>query len=203
MESGEQPPVEAPPQQERRLALPAWVPAAIGLTLVALATMAVYTGFRTQVRPQDRSLTLRPFDTSEGLYPEETGGSPGAPGPGSSRVSPEDELPAPEPLERARPGGLAITGDAEGLVGRRSLSARRGVVFRIEPPDAMVWVSDVAVGSARQFASADQAYEFPEEGVFRIRITAPGHAELDLEVSADRNAKLELAEVTAKLPQLR
>lgn len=203
-EPGQQAPDTPPPQEERRLALPAWVPAAIGLTLVLLAAMAVYTGFRTQVRPPERVDGLTPFSASDGLYPEESGGSPGAPGPGGSRVSPEGEVPAPEPLgEEGGTAGIAIEGDATGLVGKQSLTARRGLVFDVQPPDAVIWVNNVAVGAARQFASVDQAYEFAEEGVFTIRITAPGHAEMEIDVSADHGADQELAEVSVKLPPIR
>jgi hypothetical protein len=202
-EPGQQAPEASAPQEERRLALPAWVPAAIGLTLVLLAAMAVYTGFRTQVRPLERSRSLAPFAETDGLYPEESGGSPGAPGPGGSRVTPEGEVPTPEPLGGGDNAGLAIEGDATGLVGRRSLAARRGVVFDVDPPDAVIWVNDVAVGAARQFASVDQAYEFAEEGVFTIRVTAPRRAEIELEVSADHGAEEEIARITIKLPPSR
>jgi hypothetical protein len=190
-------------QEERRLELPMWVPAAIGMTLVALAAMAVYTGFHTRVRPVESTGAVSPFTESDGLYPEDSGGPPGAPGPGGSRVSPDGEVPLPESLETAAEPGLSITGNATGVRGQMTIVVRRGLVFDVKPADAVIYVNDVAVGSARQFASADQAYEFAEEGQFSVRIAAPGYDEAELEVSAGAEAAEEIVEVSLHLKPAR
>lgn len=202
MSDGEsQQPEPAPPQEERRLELPSWVPAAIGLTLVLLAAMAVYTGFRTQVRPhgQETAAEVSPFTEADGFFLEESGGPPGAPGPGGSRVTAEEDVPSPgSPSER---GGatLAISGDAEGVTGRKSIAVRRGLVFDVTPSEAVVYVNDVAVGSVRQFDSPESAYEFAEEGVFSVKVSAPGYAEVELIVDAGPDEAEETAVVQLRL----
>lgn len=206
MSDNEQQPVEvASPPDERRLELPAWVPAAIGLTLVLLAAMAVWTGFRTQVRPHEEqpSAEVSPFTEADGLFLEESGGPPGAPGPGASRVSPEGDVPAPGPLGEARREGLAISGDAGGVSGKKNIAVRRGLVFDVTPLDAVVYVNDVVVGSVRQFDSPESAYEFAEEGVFSVKISSPGYDEVELVVSAGPDETEETAEVTLRLEPVR
>lgn len=192
-----------PPEEERRLELPGWVPAAIGLTLVLLAAMAVYTGFRTQVRPQERTDAVSPFTEADGLFPEESGGPPGAPGPGGSRVSSEEDIPAPASIGEADEPALAISGDATGVDGRTSLAVRRGLVFDVEPGEAVVYVNDVAVGAVRQFDSPDSAYEFAEEGVFSVKVALPGYSEVELVVTAGPDAAEETATVSLRLERAR
>jgi hypothetical protein len=206
LSDNEQQPSEAAPQpEERRLELPAWVPAAIGLTLILLAAMAVWTGFRTQVRPHEEqpAAEVTPFTETDGLFLEESGGPPGAPGPGASRVRPEGDVPAPGPLGEARTEGLAISGDADGVSGRKTLAVRRGLVFDVTPADAVVYVNDVAVGSVRQFDSPESAYEFADEGVFSVKVTAPGFAEVELVVTAGPDEAAETAVVTLRLEKSR
>lgn len=177
-----------PPAEERRLELPAWVPAAIGLTLVALAGMAAYTGFRTRVKPPVNVGVATPFDQTDGLFIEDGGGPPGSPGPGASKVRPDSDVPSAE-----APQGLS-----EPVV-----SARRGVMLVVQPPDATIYVNDVEVGNARQFSSPEDAYEFPEEGVFTLRITAPGRDEAVVMISADPEAHEEVAEIELTLAKSR
>ncbi len=180
-------------REERQLALPAWVPAAIGLTLVALAAMAVYTGFRTRVKPPERATEVgAPFTEVDGLYPEDSGGPPGAPEPGASRVRPGSEVPAPGPSD-----------DEKVEASRVGIAASRGIVFDVQPSDAVIYVNDVEVGSARQFAAAEDAYEFAEEGAFLVRIAAAGHEEFEVVVLADRDAAKEIAEVSVQLEPAR
>lgn len=194
-----------PPPEERRLELPGWVPAAIGLTLVLLASMAVYTGFSTRVRPQpatESPADVSPFSMDEGIFIEEAGGAPGAPGPGDSRVTPEGDVPVTGSApEDGSP--MSISGDGASVSGRMSLAVRRGLVFDVTPEDAALYVNDVAVGTARQFSSTETAYEFSEAGVFSVKIAAPGHAEVELVVNAGPDAPEETAVVALRLSPVR
>ena len=108
-------------------------------------------------------------------------------------------MPGPGSLTEGETPRLAIEGDASGVTGRVTLSVRRGLVFDVDPSDATIFVNDVAVGSARQFNSPDEAYEFAEEGLFTVRLAAPGYDEAELLVSADRDAQEEIAEVSMRL----
>lgn len=189
-------PVEMP---ERQLALPFWVPILIGLTLVALAAMAVYTGLRTQVKPAGREVsTLPAMDTSWRL-PDDAGGPPGAPEPGGSRVVSAHELPEPGPIVDEKLPRYSIAGDAGGVSGLVRFAVRRGIVFDVEPRDAVIYVNDTAVGEVQQFESSDQVYEFAEQGTFTVRVVAPGYVEAEFIVTAADDARDEVAEITTSL----
>src|SRR5438105_15938858 len=86
----------APPDEtaEETPVMPRWVPAVIGLVLVAMAALAVYTGLRY------RNPTLANGIIRSRRAPRTTngGGPPGEPGPGASLVLPGesgDNAPSP------------------------------------------------------------------------------------------------------------
>jgi hypothetical protein len=58
-------------------------------------------------------------------------------------------------------------------------------------------VNDIAVGQARQFSH--DAYEFAQPGSYTVRIDAPGYGEKSLVVTADEQAKAEVARITVTL----
>jgi hypothetical protein len=158
--------------------LPRWVPTLIGIVLVVMAGLAVYTGIRF------RNPTLANGIIKNRRPPRMTGGGPpGEPEPGASLVFPENSPTA---------GGPAVAGAIQ-------MSARRGLITNVMPEDAMVYVNGVAIGEARQFNTVDKVYDFPAEGAYTVRIVAPGFKEAQFVVTASENAKLEIARIDARL----
>jgi hypothetical protein len=177
--------------------LPPWVPVMIGVVLVALAGLAVYTGLRSRAAPDERISTRRP---SGG--PVERGGAPGEPQAGASRVlhgEGGESIPLPAPTDTGNLARVAITGDRGGVSSTVRYAARRGAMFSIEPADATVFVNDHQIGPANQFSSPDQAYEFPEEGKFTVRLMAPGFRDETLIITADPLAEDEVVRVVRKM----
>src|SRR5260370_17651490 len=92
----EQPLVPSEPLREPvasdQTRLPRWVPALIGVVLVVMAALAVYTGIRF------RNPTLANGIIKNRRPPRMTGvGPPGEPEPGASLVFPENSPTAPAP----------------------------------------------------------------------------------------------------------
>lgn len=183
----EQPPDTAPPPgeppRERHAppdqpALPGWVPTLIGVILVLMAALAVYTGLRY------RNPTL-----ANGIIRRRTppramtgGGPPGEPEPGASLMFPEN---SPTANEVSAAGA--------------HMAARRGLLTNVSPDDAVIYVNGVAIGEARQFRTMDTVYDFPSPGNYTIRLVAPGYQEQQFVVTASDDAPQEIATVTAKL----
>jgi hypothetical protein len=200
------PPADEPPREhthphEESSALPAWVPAAIGIVLVTLAGLAVYTGLRyrnstlttTVVRPR------RPSRQMTG------NGPPGEPEPGASLVFPgesADNAPtASAPVTgRAR---AEISGGAAGVTTTVRLWARRGMMTNVVPPDAMVYVNNLPIGQANQFNSENEIYDFPAPGSYTVRFSAPGYRDQQFIITAAENAKDEIARIDVKLVKAR
>jgi hypothetical protein len=158
--------------------LPRWVPTLIGIVLVVMAGLAVYTGIRF------RNPTLANGIIKNRRPPRMTGGGPpGEPEPGASLVFPENAPTA---------GGPVVAGAIQ-------MSARRGLITNVMPEDAMVYVNGVAIGEARQFNTVDKVYDFPAEGPYTVRIVATGFKEAQYVVTASENAKLEIARIDARL----
>jgi hypothetical protein len=174
---------QAPPV-EKELHLPGWIPPAIGIALVLLGAMAVYTGFRPRTKAADRMILTEPSVTRL-TSTEDSGGAPGAPEPGASRVLPGETgevVPEPGPMPA---GSIA------------PISVRRGVIFDVEPKDAMVYVNDAPIGPASQFASKTDVYEFAQSGAFRIRLVAPGYRDAEFQVTAEHDGDNEVATIKA------
>src|SRR5216684_3653682 len=130
--------------------LPGWVPTAIGIVLVIMAALAVYTGLRYRNPTLAGSIikTRHPPRAMTG------GGPPGEPEPGASLVFPENSPTA---------GGPTVGGGQQ-------MTARRGLITNVIPDDAMVFVNGVAIGEARQFNTIDKVYDFPAEGNYTVRL---------------------------------
>ena len=178
----EQPPVPSEPARERHASdqtgLPRWVPTLIGVVLVVMAGLAVYTGIRF------RNPTLANGIIKNRRPPRMTGGGPpGEPEPGASLVFPENSPTA---------GGPAV-------VGAIQMSARRGLITNVIPEDAMLYVNGVAIGEVRQFNTVDKVYDFPAEGPYTVRIVAPGYKDAQFVINANENAQLEIARIDARL----
>src|SRR5689334_18797317 len=93
----EQPASTPEPPRERHVpdqaGLPSWVPALIGIVLVVMAALAVYTGIRF------RNPTLANGIIRNRRPPRMTGGGPpGEPEPGASLVFPENSPTAGGPI---------------------------------------------------------------------------------------------------------
>src|SRR5712692_1624119 len=176
----QEPPRErhAPPDQP---ALPSWVPTLIGVVLVIMAALAVYTGlrFRNPTLANGIIKTRRPPRAMTGVGP------PGEPEAGSSLIFPGD-TPA------------AATAAQNGL-GTVRLSARRGMILNVLPDDAMVFVNGLAIGEARQFNTMNKLYDFPAAGSYTVRIVAPGYKERQFVITAADDAAQEIVRIDAKL----
>ena len=167
--------------------MPRWVPIAIGIVLVTLAALAVLTGLRYRdqtlvriVQPHQR--TMRPTAPAP----------PGEPEPGASLLFPGDAANVP-------PSRAEITGGVAGANGVTRMSARRGLRTNVKPPDAVVYVNDVAIGQASQFDSEDEEYDFAAPGNYVVRFAAPGYKERLFIVTAEDNAQQEVARIEVNL----
>ena len=192
--SGEEPlPEHEPPP------MPRWVPLLIGAVLVAIAALAVYTGTRYRNKPDDRPVEFKPAASRPAA--EYGGGAPGEPQAGASRILHGDSgehAPAADPMDPGR-SRVTIAGGREGVTAVVRYSARRGVSFQTQPPDALIYVNDHEIGPANQFAGPDEIYEFPEQGKFTVRIAAPGFVDSILVVNADPAAPVEVVRVVRAL----
>jgi len=179
-------PPETPPSEpprERHVpdqpVLPSWVPTVIGIVLVLMAGLAVYTGLRYRNPTLANGIikTRRPPRAMTG------GGPPGEPEPGASLVFPEN-LPTAE----------AVT-----LTGTAVMTARRGLITNVLPDDALVYVNGVVIGEAKQFNTMSKVYDFPAEGNYTVRLVAPGYKEAQFVITASESAQQEIARVDTKL----
>ncbi|HKB80117.1 MAG TPA: hypothetical protein VKH35_10405 [Thermoanaerobaculia bacterium] len=175
----EQPP--EPPRERHppeRSAMPAWVPTVIGVILVIMAALAVYTGLRYRHPTLAGSIirTRRPEGTM-------ASGPPGEPEPGSSLMFPDNS-----PAGSAAPSPNAV-----------HMSARRGMLTNVQPSEAMVYVNGLAIGTASQFSALDEVYDFPAAGEYSVRIVAPGYKELQYVITADDESPDEIARIDVKM----
>ncbi len=187
------------PGEAESVELPRWVPAAIGIVLVAMAGLAVYTGLRYR----ENALTGG-IIRSKPATPRQTagGGPPGEPGPGASLVYPGDSG------ENTPNASVPVAGHAraeirgggqQGVTGAVRLWARRGMMVSAVPDDAMVYINDVAISEAKQLSTTDEIYDFPSPGSYTIRLVAPGYKEQQFIVTAAETAKLDVVRIEAKL----
>jgi hypothetical protein len=176
--------------------MPKWVPVLIGVVLVVIAALAVFTGLR-----------YRNADTlTDKVTPqrERVAGSapPEEPGAGASLVphGAEGET-VPAANEPVQGGSRAIiTGGRGGVQSTVRMWARRGMVFNVLPDDAMVYVNNVLIGEVRQFNTMDEVYDFAQPGSYTVRIVSPrGGSEKTFVVTASDDAKVAVARISAKL----
>ena len=188
------PPPQTPDEREPEAAqLPPWVPTLIGAVLVILAGLAVYTGL------QYRNSTIVSVVKPRRVPAANSPAPPGEPQPGASLVFPGDagdNAPVAHPPVTGK-SRATVVGTGHDIEATVRIWARRGMTTAVTPPDALVYVNDVAVGQANQFAS--QPYEFPQPGSYNVRVTAPGYRDRAFVVTAADNAKEEIATIQAKL----
>ena len=195
---GEQP--EAP--RERHATeephLPRWVPALIGVVLVLLAGLAVYTGLRYRNPTLADGIIRGRKSTTTAAG----GGPPGEPGPGASLVFPGesgDNAPTASDAVTGRARATISGGGPGGVTAAVRLWARRGMTTNVVPDDAMIYVNDLPIGEARQFDKPDEVYDFPAPGSYTVRIVAPGYKDRVFVVTASDNATDEIARLDVKL----
>ena len=159
--------------------MPGWVPTMIGIVLVLMAALAVWTGLRYR-NPTLAGSIIHPRHTPRAI----TGNGPGGePEPGASLVFPENSPTA---------GVATVTGSGV-------MSARRALVTNVLPDDAMVYVNGVLIGQAKQFNAAHEGYDFPAVGSYTIKLTAPGYKDAQYVVNASDEAQQEIARIDVKL----
>jgi hypothetical protein len=178
--------------------MPRWVPTVIGLVLVAMAALAVYTGirYRTPTLANGVVKSRRPARPMTG-----GAGPPGEPEPGASLIFPGDSADN-APAARDAVTGRAraeITGTGHGITSVVRMWARRGMITNVLPDEAMVSVNDLVIGQAKQFNTNDEIYDFPAPGSYTIRISAPGYKEQQFVVTVADNAQSEIAHLDVKL----
>jgi len=174
--------------------MPKWVPALIVLVLVTMAALAVYTGLRYRNPPLANGIIhiRRPPRAVSGR------GAPGEPGPGGSLVLPGesgDNAPAPNaPISsHAR---AEIKGGTAGITTTVHLTARRGMTTSVVPDDAMIFVNETPVGTAKQLK---EPYEFPAPGSYTVRISAPGYRDQQFTVTSSDSATPEVVAINTRL----
>jgi hypothetical protein len=156
--------------------------------LVALAGLAVYTGLRY------RQNTLVSVVRPHRIVPP-ANAPPGEPEAGGSLISGANAPAAQPPITGQSRATIVGTGTA--VESNVRVSARRGMTTNVVPDDAVVYVNDVAVGQAKQFAG--QAYEFATPGSYTVRVTSPGFRDRVYTVTVAENAGNEIAKITAHL----
>ena len=171
--------------------MPRWVPIVIGVVLVAIGALAVWTGirYRHPTLANDIVKSRRPARPITGAGP------PGEPEPGGSLIFPGESPTANAPVAgRSR---VEVTGGgAQGITAVVRMWARRGMTFNVTPDDAIVYVNDTPIGQASQWTGV---YEFAQTGSYTVRIDAPGYKEKMFVVTAAENARDEVAPIVAKL----
>ena len=189
---------EEPHRPDETPAMPRWVPGVIGIVLVAMAALAVYTGlrYRTPTLANGIVKSRRPARAMTG-----GAGPPGEPEPGASLMFPGDAGDnAPTAHEAVTGRARAeITGTGHGIQSTVRIWARRGMMTNVMPGDAMVSVNDLVIGQAKQFDKPDEIYDFPAPGSYTIHISAPGYKDQQFIVTVADDAKQEIAKLDVKL----
>jgi hypothetical protein len=177
--------------------MPGWVPTLIGVILVAMAALAVYTGLRYRAP----ALTTAVIRTHRQPRVVSSGGAPGEPEAGASLAFPGDGADN-TPAARAVVPGQAraeIAGTGSNITSMVRLSARRGMLTNVVPPEAMVSVNDMVIGQANQFDSINEVYDFAAPGSYTIHISAPGYKDQQFVINVGGAAKQEIARLDVKL----
>ena len=183
------------PESESGPAMPRWVPILIGVVLVSMAALAVYTGLRYR---DDDTLTgqVKPRRMERA-----TSAPPGEPEAGATLVmhgNGNDSTPAAnDPV--AGSARAVISGGPGGVETTVRIWARRGMLLQITPPDSMVYVNDTLVGHANQFDTEDEIYDFPAPGSYTIKVVAPSNKQRMFVVTAADDAPQDVARIKAEL----
>jgi hypothetical protein len=193
-ETPDQGPTHQPHEVPEPALFPKWVPLLIGLVLVALAALAVFTGLR--YRTSTLVNMVRP--RAQRAAPRTAPAPPGEPEAGGSLVSGANAPAANEPVTGSS-RAVITGGGAEGVASTVRIWARRGMNISAVPADAVVYVNDVAIGEAKQFDGPDEVYDFAQPGSYTIRLVAPGYKEAQYIVTAADDAKSEVARIEARM----
>jgi hypothetical protein len=184
------------PHETPSSSMPRWVPVLIGVVLVTIAGLAVYTGLRGT---DDDTLLekIQPRRSRQANTPA----PPGEPGAGASLVlhgaEGENTPNANEPVQgQAR---AVVSGGPGGVTATTRVWARRAMVLNVLPEDTMVHVNDVPIGQASQINTMDEAYEFAAAGSYTVKLVSPGGATKTYVVTASEDAKDDVARITADL----
>ena len=171
--------------------MPRWVPVLIGVILVLIGALAVWTG----IRYRHPSLANDIVKSRRPSRPITGAGPPGEPEPGGSLIFPDQSPTASAPIAgRSR---VEVTGGgAQGITAVVRMWARRGVTFNVTPDDAIIYVNNTPIGQASQWTGV---YEFAQTGSYTVRLDAPGYKEKMFVVTAAENAKDEVATIVAKM----
>ena len=184
------------PRESSGSGMPRWAPILIGVILVAMAGLAVFTGMRNpdadtllgKVRPRgdvDRAATPAP---------------PGEPGAGASLVlhgEAGENTPAANEAVTGRSRAV-VTGGPGGVSSVVRIWARRGMVLNVLPADTMVYVNDTLIGQVSQLNTMDEAYEFAAPGSYTVKLVAPTGAEKTYIVTAGDDAQQDVARISTK-----
>ena len=177
--------------------MPRWVPVLIGVVLVAMAALAVFTGLRTR----DQGTILEHVPPRRQQQGAGTPAPPGEPGAGASLVlhgqSGENTPAANEPVQGQ--SRTAISGGPQGVTAAVRIWARRGMVLNVMPEDTMVYVNELPIGHARQFNTTDEVYEFAAAGSYNVKLVAANGVEKMFVVTASDEAKDDVAQIRARL----
>jgi hypothetical protein len=171
--------------------MPRWVPVLIGVVLVGMAGLAVYTG----LSDRDENTILDHVRPRPAQRSGDTPAPPGEPGAGSSLVlhgeSGENAPAANEPVQgQAR---AVVTGTKDGVTAVVRIWARRAMVLNVVPEETMVYVNDLPIGQASQFNTMDEAYEFAAPGSYTVRLVPPAGPERTYIVTAADDAPQDVA----------
>lgn len=177
--------------------MPRWVPLLIGIVLVGMAGLAVYTG----LSDRDKNTILDHVRPRPAQHAGDTPAPPGEPGAGSSLVlhgdSGENAPAANEAVEgRAR---AVITGTKDGVSAVVRIWARRGMVLSVVPETTMVYVNDLPIGQASQFNTMDEAYEFAAPGSYTVKLVPPAGPERTYIVTSADDAAQDVAMIKVAL----
>jgi len=176
-------------------AMPRWVPILIGVVLVTMAGLAIYTGLRSH----DQLLTTKVQPRSDGRM---SPAPPGEPDAGASLVmhgnEGDDTTPAAKPAVEGSARAV-ITGGPGGVEATVRIWARRGMMLDVTPSESLVYVNDMMIGHARQFDTEDEIYDFPSPGSYTVRVVGPSNQEKTFIVTAADNAEQDVARLKAKL----
>ena len=177
-------PSDSAPLEPEVPPLPRWIPALIASVLVLLGGLAVYTGLQYRTARVDRPVGQRKIATP----PVERAGAPGEPQAGASHVlhgEMGENVPQPAPTDTQSSRVTIAGGSGSAVSTTIRYSARRGMLLKIEPQDASVYVNNQAMGAASQFNEPEEVYEFAEEGKFTVRLVAPTFVDETFVVNAD------------------
>ncbi|HUR79345.1 MAG TPA: hypothetical protein VM733_01170 [Thermoanaerobaculia bacterium] len=181
--------------EPRQAVMPRWVPVLIGIVLVVIAALAIFTGLRSR----DDSLLSQ-------VHPRRQQGAntpapPGEPGAGASLVlhgaSGENTPEANEPVRGT--ARAVVTGGPGGVSSSVRTWARRGMVLNVLPEDTSVFVNDMPIGQVAQFNTMDEAYEFAAAGSYNVKLVAPEGATKTYVVTASEDARDDVVRITADL----